>query len=263
MKEKIRALREHYRLSQTEFGEICNVSRQTVAKWERGLTVPRAEPLAYLCAFFKLDIGYFTENITDAEFLDSVQNCLPLAPRGEGGAESAADGAEAIPVPGSMPYELPSVPVHAMPCETSAAGRSALREHPVFRAGAPAFGQPVFSEETTAPCPEDDPAEAPCARRNCAGCDLCRQAYRRGLKVLAALFFAGAAVLAFLTCLCGLVVFSPNSRGDVSANSYGWGIEHFCIFAALTVLLLVVAILLVAAIRRMRRNKQSSDKSHT
>ena len=94
MKEKIRALREHYRLSQTEFGEICNVSRQTVAKWERGLTVPRAEPLAYLCAFFKLDIGYFTENITDAEFLDSIQNCLPLAPRGEGGAESAAEGAE-------------------------------------------------------------------------------------------------------------------------------------------------------------------------
>ena len=81
--------------------------------------------------------------------------------------------------------------------------------------------------------------------------------------MLAALFFAGAAVLAFFTCLCGLVVFSPNSRGDVSANSYGWGIEHFCIFAALTVLLLVVAILLVAAIRRMRRNKQSSDKSHT
>ena len=241
MKEKIRALREHYRLSQTEFGEICNVSRQTVAKWERGLTVPRAEPLAYLCAFFKLDIGYFTENITDAEFLDSIQNCLPLAPRGEGGAESAAEGAETIPVPRSMPYELPSVPVHAMPCETSAAGRSALREHPVF----------------------GDPPEAPCARRNCAGCDLCRQAYRRGLKVLAALFFAGAAVLAFLTCLCGLVVFSSNSRGDVSANSYGWGIEHFCIFAALTVLLLVVAILLVAAIRRMRRNKQSSDKSHT
>lgn len=64
MKDKIKELRKRYKLSQTDFAEICNVTRQTVAKWERGITMPKTDALACICRHFGVDMNYM---MSDAE----------------------------------------------------------------------------------------------------------------------------------------------------------------------------------------------------
>ncbi len=183
MKDKIRALREHYRLSQAAFAEICNVSRQTVAKWEKGVTVPRAKALACLCAYFKLDIGYFTEEIADPEVMEGVR-----------------------------------------------------RERPLFK-------------EVSVACAVSEADEEDCREEDCSVGAVYGHLHRAKYKLFAALLGVGAFVMAFLSCLCGVVLFSLNG-GDLHNNSYGWGLGHFCIFVVLAVLLIAATVAMIAAIRR-------------
>jgi DNA-binding transcriptional regulator YiaG len=39
--ERVRALRQHYRLSQTALAQLLDVTRQTVTNWERGYPMSR------------------------------------------------------------------------------------------------------------------------------------------------------------------------------------------------------------------------------
>ncbi|MDE6867624.1 MAG: helix-turn-helix domain-containing protein [Clostridia bacterium] len=50
--KKISALRKGRELSQEELASALLVSRQTVSKWERGQSLPDADNIAAMCAFF-------------------------------------------------------------------------------------------------------------------------------------------------------------------------------------------------------------------
>lgn len=57
LNEKLKALREEKGLSQEEFAIKLNVVRQTVSKWEKGLSVPDAEMLMQIATVYDTTVG--------------------------------------------------------------------------------------------------------------------------------------------------------------------------------------------------------------
>ncbi len=57
LNEKMKSLREEKGLSQEELAIKLNVVRQTVSKWENGLSVPDAEMLVQLAAVYDTTVG--------------------------------------------------------------------------------------------------------------------------------------------------------------------------------------------------------------
>lgn len=57
LNEKLKALREEKGLSQEELAIKLNVVRQTVSKWEKGLSTPDAEMLIQLAAVYDTTVG--------------------------------------------------------------------------------------------------------------------------------------------------------------------------------------------------------------
>ena len=55
MKDRIRAIRRHYNLNQTEFGAEINMKRGTVAGYETGSRVPLDVVIQAICARFNVD----------------------------------------------------------------------------------------------------------------------------------------------------------------------------------------------------------------
>ena len=62
LSEKIRALRKRTGLSQEEFAEKLDVSRQAVSKWELGSAVPTADKLVDIADFFGVSLDYLMRN---------------------------------------------------------------------------------------------------------------------------------------------------------------------------------------------------------
>lgn len=54
--ENLQMLRKEKRLSQEELAERCQVSRQAIAKWESGESVPTIEKLCFLANFYNLSL---------------------------------------------------------------------------------------------------------------------------------------------------------------------------------------------------------------
>ena len=67
--EKISRLRKGQQLSQEEFAEILDISRQTVSKWENGTAQPTGENLRLVAEKFNIPVSalYSTENTEPAE----------------------------------------------------------------------------------------------------------------------------------------------------------------------------------------------------
>lgn len=61
LREKLIRLRDSSGLSQQEFAEKLNVSRQTVARWEAGKSVPSSAQIVNVCKVFALDANEFLE----------------------------------------------------------------------------------------------------------------------------------------------------------------------------------------------------------
>ena len=57
-REKLHALRKASGLSQEQFAEKCNVTRQSVSKWELGQGYPETEKLLMLCRVLDVDLDY-------------------------------------------------------------------------------------------------------------------------------------------------------------------------------------------------------------
>ena len=55
-KHEIQKLRQNFNLTQEQFAEKCGVSRQAVAKWEKGETIPSLSVLAKLSNTFNVSI---------------------------------------------------------------------------------------------------------------------------------------------------------------------------------------------------------------
>lgn len=57
LNENIRALRKNKGVSQEEMAESLSVVRQTISKWEKGLSVPDAEMLVRIAGYFEVSVS--------------------------------------------------------------------------------------------------------------------------------------------------------------------------------------------------------------
>lgn len=57
LNENIKTLRKTKRLTQDELAIRLNVVRQTISKWEKGLSVPDAEMLQKIAGVFEVDVS--------------------------------------------------------------------------------------------------------------------------------------------------------------------------------------------------------------
>jgi len=57
LNDNIKTLRTSKGLSQEEFAVRLNVVRQTISKWEKGLSVPDSEMLVKIAGFFEVSVG--------------------------------------------------------------------------------------------------------------------------------------------------------------------------------------------------------------
>ncbi len=73
LSDNIRTLREAKGLSQEELAKRLNVVRQTVSKWERGLSVPDSQMLIRLAQVFGVTADVLLGSIGDQEDGDSAR----------------------------------------------------------------------------------------------------------------------------------------------------------------------------------------------
>ena len=64
--EKIQIIRKHHSLSQDEMADRLNVTRQTVARWETGQTLPDADKLIAIGKMFSVTIDYLLRDDVDS-----------------------------------------------------------------------------------------------------------------------------------------------------------------------------------------------------
>lgn len=78
--DTLQQLRKHMGLSQEDIAERCNVSRQSVSKWETGQCYPETEKLLVLCDVLGTDLDYLLrDNVqkTNVKQTASVSICTP------------------------------------------------------------------------------------------------------------------------------------------------------------------------------------------
>ena len=54
--ENLKFFRKKSGISQEELAEICQVSRQAIAKWENGESIPTLENLVFLADYYKISL---------------------------------------------------------------------------------------------------------------------------------------------------------------------------------------------------------------
>ena len=57
--EKIAELRKKLKMTQDEFGDRIGVSRQAVASWEQGISMPKSDRILDICRTFEISSDYF------------------------------------------------------------------------------------------------------------------------------------------------------------------------------------------------------------
>ena len=78
--DKIYLLRKNRNISQEEFAEILNTSRQAVSKWERNESKPDIDKLISIAKVFNVSIDYLLSyeisfsNVD--EFIDILEHCV-------------------------------------------------------------------------------------------------------------------------------------------------------------------------------------------
>ena len=60
--EKLINLRKEKGISQEEFGNIIDVSRQSVSKWELGQTKPDVDKIKKICEFYNISFDYLLDD---------------------------------------------------------------------------------------------------------------------------------------------------------------------------------------------------------
>lgn len=70
LSEKIKELRKARGLSQEEMAERLHVSRQTISKWEKGLSAPNADYLILLADLFEISVSELLGTSEDKQDTD-------------------------------------------------------------------------------------------------------------------------------------------------------------------------------------------------
>lgn len=74
--EKLLDLRKQKGWSQEELGNELNVSRQTISKWEMGMTTPELENLVMLSKIFNISIDELVDNAKESNYEGEEQNII-------------------------------------------------------------------------------------------------------------------------------------------------------------------------------------------
>jgi len=86
LEENLQKFRKSKGLSQEELAEKCDISRQAIAKWESGESVPTIDKLIFLADFYKVSLDELVGRKTDIEILDEfIKRFVPkdVIPTGE------------------------------------------------------------------------------------------------------------------------------------------------------------------------------------
>ena len=86
LEDNLQKFRKSKGLSQEELAEKCDISRQAIAKWESGESVPTIDKLIFLADFYKVSLDELVGRKTDIELLDEfVKRFVPkdVIPSGE------------------------------------------------------------------------------------------------------------------------------------------------------------------------------------
>lgn len=79
---KIYELRKEKNISQEELGNILNVSRQTISKWETGESIPEINKLVKLCDYYHLNLNDFVREdkntYIEEKKIKNKKNMLPI-----------------------------------------------------------------------------------------------------------------------------------------------------------------------------------------
>lgn len=86
LEDNLQKFRKSKGLSQEELAEKCDISRQAIAKWESGESVPTIDKLIFLADFYKVSLDELVGRKTDIEILDEfIKRFVPkdVIPTGE------------------------------------------------------------------------------------------------------------------------------------------------------------------------------------
>ena len=75
LSEKIQLLRHKNSYSQENLAEFCNVSRQSISKWEADIAIPETEKLLILSRLFNVSIDVLLKDELEIDALKDVEKC--------------------------------------------------------------------------------------------------------------------------------------------------------------------------------------------
>lgn len=75
LSEKIQLLRKKFGYSQEYLAEICNVSRQSISKWEADIALPNVDKLLILSRIFQVSIDILLKDDLIIDGVKEVQSC--------------------------------------------------------------------------------------------------------------------------------------------------------------------------------------------
>lgn len=76
--EKVTLLRAQQHLSQEEFAQLMGVSRQTISKWETGISYPEIEKLIFISNYFRVSLDYLLKDSTANTLAGATMDRLVL-----------------------------------------------------------------------------------------------------------------------------------------------------------------------------------------
>lgn len=75
LSEKIQFLRKEYGYSQEALAEECNVSRQSISKWEADISLPEVDKLLIISRLFKTSVDVLLKDDLEVSGLKEVHSC--------------------------------------------------------------------------------------------------------------------------------------------------------------------------------------------
>ena len=88
--EQINNLRKKHGLSQDDFSNLFNVSRQTISNWENGKSYPDLEMIIKISDYFKISVDELLRNDVQSE--EKIDNPSVTSP--ESKAQACVTGSE-------------------------------------------------------------------------------------------------------------------------------------------------------------------------
>lgn len=73
--EKIQALRKERGLSQEQLAEMCQVTRQSISKWEADIALPETEKLLLLSDIFSISLDVLLKDDMEINLIKEVHTC--------------------------------------------------------------------------------------------------------------------------------------------------------------------------------------------